>query len=81
MRELSDLYVTALLKLRGHRPVNVRSDGRRCVWLFEPTSELEADMAAYFDGTLEVRALAFAETLRSVKGQAMNVSRAEVPMR
>ena len=42
------------------------------VWQFEPSPALEADLAAYFDGTEMVSALAYAGQLRNVKGEVMN---------
>lgn len=81
MREVTDLYLTALLRLRGHQPVRVRTDGRRTVWVFEATPELEADLSGYFEGSLQLSALAFAEAIRTTKGEAMNRLRQEVPMR
>ena len=75
MREISDLYLTALLRLRGHQPVRIRSDGRRLVWVFESSQQLEADLGAYFDGDLAVSALDFAEHIRRCKGECMNRAR------
>jgi hypothetical protein len=74
MREVSDLYLTALLRLRGHRPVRVLGDGRRCVWVFDSTPELERDLSGFYDGTLAVRARDFAEAVRSAKGEAMQLA-------
>jgi len=74
MREVSDLYLVALLRLRGHRPTRVRGDGRRAVWVFAPTPELEADLAGFYDGTLEVPARDFAEAVRSAKGEAVQLA-------
>ena len=72
MREISDIYLISLLKLKGHRPARVRSEQRRVVWEFAPSEELEATLAAYFDGTEMVSALAYAGQLRNVKGEVMN---------
>ena len=74
MREVSDLYLTALLRLRGHRPVRVLGDGRRCAWVFEPTAELEEDLSGFYDGTLAVPAREYAEAIRSCKGEAMQMA-------
>lgn len=74
MRETSDLYLTALLKLRGHRPSHVQGDGRRAVWVFDRTPALEADVSSFYAGTLQVAARDYSEAIRTVKGEAMNVS-------
>jgi len=74
MREVSDLYLTALLRLRGHRPVRVLGDGRRCVWVFDSTPELERDLSGFYDGTLAVPARDFSEAVRSAKGEAMQLA-------
>jgi len=74
MRQVSDLYLTALLRLRGHRPVRVLGDGRRCAWVFDSTPELERDLTGFYEGTLMVPARDYAETVRSTKGEAMNVA-------
>ena len=75
MREISDIYLISMLKLKGHHPACVRSERRRVVWEFEPSPELEADLAAYFDGTVMVSALDYASHLRSTKGEVMNRAR------
>lgn len=74
MRQVSDLYLTALLRLRGHRPVRVLGDGRRAVWVFEPTPELEGDLSGFYDGSLTVPAREYAEAVRSCKGEAMQMA-------
>jgi hypothetical protein len=74
MRQVSDLYLTALLKLRGHRPFRVLGDGRRCVWVFDSTPELEGDLTGFYEGTLMVPARDYAETVRSTKGEAMQLA-------
>lgn len=78
MREINDLYVTALLRLRGHEPAKVVGDGRRCTWHFDSTPALEADLSAYHNGTMQVSVRDFSEVLRSVKGQAIHVAREAV---
>lgn len=75
-KEVRDLYLAALLKLRGHRPVGVHADGRRAVWDFIETRDLQEDLAAYFAGTLEVSALDYQAAIRDAKGAAMNLSEA-----
>lgn len=72
MRAISDIYLISLLKLKGYHPASVRSEHRRVVWQFEPSPALEADLAAYFDGTEMVSALDYAAQLRNVKGEVMN---------
>lgn len=81
MRQVSDLYLTALLKLRGHRPVRVLGDGHRAVWVFESTAELEADLEAFYSGSLLVPARDYAEAIRSCKGEAMQMAGAPVGAR
>jgi hypothetical protein len=74
MRQISDLYLTALLRLRGHVPTRVLGDGRRAVWVFEPTPALEADVSGYYAGTILVSARDYAEAVRMAKGEAVNLS-------
>lgn len=81
MREVSDLYLTALLRVLGHRPAQVLGDGRRCVWVFEPTPEIERDLAGFYDGSLTVPARDYAEAVRSCKGEAMQMAGAPVGAR
>jgi hypothetical protein len=73
MREVSDLGLVALLRLRGHRPVRVRGDGQRAWWEFDPTPQVERDVAEFYAGTLMVPARDFAEAIRSAKGEAMQL--------
>jgi len=81
MRQVSDLYLTALLKLRGHRPVRVVGDGHRAAWVFESTPDLERDLEAFYSGALAVSARDYAECLRSTKGEAMQMAGAPVGAR
>jgi hypothetical protein len=74
MREVSHLYLTALLRMRGHTPSRVSGDGRRAVWVFDASPELAADVAAYYSGELQVSARDCAEGVHSAKGQAMNIA-------
>lgn len=74
MREVGDLYLSAALRLRGHQPERVLGDGRRCVWVFSGTPDVESDVAAYYDGSLSLPAHAFAEAVRTAKAQAMNAN-------
>jgi hypothetical protein len=74
MREVSDLYLTALLRLRGHQPMRVLGDGRRARWVFESTPELESDIAAFYGGTLTLPAREYAEAIRSCKGEAVQMA-------
>lgn len=78
MREISDLYLTALLRLRGHQPMKVFHDGRRTHWQFDQTPDLEADVTAFFDGSLQVSARSFGEAIRTTKGEAMHRAAAPV---
>ncbi len=60
--------------MRGPTPSRVLGDGRRAVWVFDPSPALEADVAAYYSGELQVSARDYAEGIRSAKGQAMNIA-------
>lgn len=76
MREVSDLYLTALLRMRGHTPLRVLGDGRRTQWVFESTPEVESDVSGFYSGQLAVPARDYAEAVRSAKGQAVNMATA-----
>lgn len=74
MRQVGDLYLAAVLRLKGHRPVRVLGDGHRAAWVFEATPELEADIGGFYAGTLMVPARDYAEAVRSAKGEALQVA-------
>lgn len=73
MRNVEDLYLTAALRLRGYRPVEVLGDGRRATWVFESTPELEEDVVAYYSGALTLPARDMSEMIRGTKSEAMNM--------
>lgn len=71
-REIADIYVLAALRLAGIEPASVRHDGRRTVWLFEPSDALERALADYYNGRLVFPARDFAEAIRAAKGEAVH---------
>lgn len=72
-KEISDLYLVSVLRLRGHYPAEVQRDGRgRAVWVFESGPAIEGDIAAYYSGNLTVPARRLCEEVRSTKGEALH---------
>ena len=71
-RPISDLYVLAALRLAGLEPVRVTHDGRRAVWHFEATPDLERLLAEYYGGELTLPARNYAEAIRAAKGEAVH---------
>ncbi len=70
----ADLYLAAALIASGHRPAELRPDGRRTLFCFQPIAAVRQLVARYYRGDLEVDALSYAEAVRSAKGAALNVA-------
>lgn len=68
--ETQELGVVAALTVRGIAPERiVRRNGRAT---FEYGPDAEEVARAHYEGRLQVSSLAFAEAMRTAKGQAMN---------
>ncbi len=67
-RRVSDLTLAAFLANRNHEIVRIEPNGGRSIFVFRATPELERDELAFFNRAAAVEPLAFAETLRYLKG-------------
>jgi len=67
-RRVSDLTLASFFANRRHQIVRIEGDGGRSIFIFRATPELEQDELAFFNRTAAVEPLAFAETLRYLKG-------------
>ncbi len=67
-RRVSDLTLAAFLANRKHQIVRIEPNGGRSIFVFRATPELERDELAFFNRAAAVEPLAFAETLRYLKG-------------
>ncbi len=67
-RRVSDLTLAAFFANRNHQIVRIEGDGGRSIFVFRATPELERDELAFFNRAAAVEPLAFAETLRYLKG-------------
>jgi len=67
-RRASDLTLAAFLANRKHEIIRIEPDGGRSIFVFRATPELERDELAFFNRMGAVEPLAFAETLRYLKG-------------
>ncbi len=69
---LSDLNLSAFLSVSGHKLLGVKRDGRKGLFIFEDTPELERDTLKFFNRETTVDALSFGEALRNLKALALS---------
>ena len=70
--ETSDFYLACFLRCAGYELVNLRTDGRRKVFVFRDRPERPADVMAFFGDSTTVRPLAFTATIKDMKGLLHN---------
>ncbi len=71
--ETRDFYLACFLRCAGYELVNLRDEGRRKVFVFRDRPARPTDvMAFYGDATTAVRPLAFASTIKDMKGLLHN---------
>ena len=70
--ETRDFYLACFLRCRGYELVNLRDEGRRKVFVFLDRATRRADVMAFYGDATTVRPLAFATTIKDMKGLLHN---------
>jgi hypothetical protein len=70
--ETHDFYLACFLRCAGYELVNLRGEGRRKVFVFRDRATRRADVMAFFGNATSVRPLAFASTIKDMKGLLHN---------
>ena len=65
-------YLACFLRCAGYGLVNLRDEGRRKVFVFRDRTARRADVMAFYGDTTSVRPLAFAATIKDMKGLLHN---------
>ena len=70
MFETRDFYLACFLRCAGYELVNLRDEGRRKVLVFRDRATRRADVMAFYGDATSVWPLAFAATIKDMKGIA-----------
>ena len=70
--ETRDFYLACFLRCGGYELVNLRDEGRRKVFVFRDRATRRDDVMAFYGDSTSVRPLAFAATIKDMKGLLHN---------
>jgi Domain of unknown function (DUF5659) len=70
--ETRDFYLACFLKCMGYDLVDLRAEGRRKVFVFRDRPTRRDDVLAFYGDTISVCPLAFASTIKDMKGLLHN---------
>jgi hypothetical protein len=70
--ETRDFYLACFLRCMGYDLVDLRAEGRRKVFVFRDRPMRRDDVLAFYGNTSSVRPLAFASTIKDMKGLLHN---------
>jgi hypothetical protein len=70
--ETRDFYLACFLRCVGYELVNLREEGRRKVFVFRDRPTRRGDVMAFYGDATRVRPLAFAATIKDMKGLLYN---------
>jgi hypothetical protein len=65
-------YLVRFLRCIGYELLSLRADGRRKVFVFRDRTTRPADVVAFYGDATTVRPLAFAATIKDMKGLLHN---------
>jgi len=71
-KRISDLALSAFLSSIGHEILDVEAEGRKTLFIFKATPQLEQDMLKFFNRHGTVDALTYSEVLRNLKALVLN---------
>jgi Domain of unknown function (DUF5659) len=72
MFETRDFYLACFLRCAGYELLNLRAEGRRKVFVFQDRPTRRDDVMAFYGDAVTVRPLAFASTIKDMKGLLHN---------
>ena len=70
--ETRDLYLACFLRCVGYELLDLRSEGRRRVFVFKDTDARRGDVMAFYGDGASVRPLAFSSTIKDMKALLHN---------
>ena len=70
--ETRDFYLACFLRCTGYDLMDLRAEGRRKVFVFRDRPTRRDDVLAFYGDTISVRPLAFASTIKDMKGLLHN---------
>jgi hypothetical protein len=70
--ETRDFYLACFLRSTGYDLIDLRAEGRRKVFVFRDRPMRRDDVLAFYSDTISVRPLAFASTIKDMKGLLHN---------
>ena len=70
--ETRDFYLACFLRCAGYELLNLRDEGLRKVFIFRDHAARRADVMAFYGDATSVRPLAFAATIKDMKGLLHN---------
>lgn len=70
--ETRDFYLACFLRCSGYELQGLRSEGPRKVFIFRDRASRRDDVIAFYGDTTSVRPLAFAATIKDMKGLLHN---------
>jgi hypothetical protein len=70
--ETRDFYLACFLRCTGYELFDLRDEGRRKVFAFRDRATRRADVMAFYGDMTSVRPLAFAATIKDMKGLLHN---------
>jgi Domain of unknown function (DUF5659) len=71
--ETRDFYLACFLKCVGYELADLRSEGRRRVFVFKDRPGRRGDVMAFYGNASSVRPLAFTATIKDMKALIHNV--------
>lgn len=70
--ETHDFYLACFLRCTGYGLLDLRAEDRRKVFVFQGRATRRDDVMAFYRDTISVRPLAFAGTIKEMKGLLQN---------
>jgi hypothetical protein len=70
--ETRDFYLACFLRCTGYELLNLRDEGRRKVFVFRDRATRRDDVMAFYGDGATIRPLAFAATIKDMKGLLHN---------
>jgi hypothetical protein len=70
--ETRDFYLACFLRCAGYALIDLRADGPRKVFVFQDRPTRRVDVMAFYSDAATVRPLAFAATIKDMKGLLHN---------
>lgn len=70
--ETRDFYLACFLRCTGYALLDLRTEGRRKVFVFEDRPDRQADVLSFYGDSTSVPPLAFSSTIKDMKGLLHN---------